>query len=62
MDIPIQDNCLDCIHNNVCYKSAWQKEPCKDKIKTDYKQNKIITCINQYGQVITIDTSKLMKT
>ena len=33
MDIPIQDNCLNCIHRNVCYKSAWQKEPCKDKIE-----------------------------
>ena len=33
MDMPIQDNCLNCIHKNVCYKSAWQTEPCKDKIE-----------------------------
>lgn len=33
MDIPIQDNCLNCIHRNVCYKSAWQQAPCKDKIE-----------------------------
>ena len=27
---------------------------------TDYKQdNKVITCVNNYGQVITIDLSKL---